>query len=105
MDGLKLTRLIACGLTLMAIADLPYVYYQFLRMAITIIAGINAVSVAQRENKTLLIAFFAVAILFNPLIPIYLDKETWTSIDLLIGLFFGAIAFIKTIDNNEKNSA
>lgn len=35
----------------------------------------NGVSVTERDNKTLLIVFLAVAILFNPLKPIYLDKE------------------------------
>jgi hypothetical protein len=95
MDGLKISRLIACGLLLIAIASLPYGYYRFLRIAITIIAGINAFSVFENENKLLFIGFLIVAILFNPLIPIYLDKATWTPIDLVVGIFFGVTAFFK----------
>jgi hypothetical protein len=102
---LKISRLIACGLLLLAIVNLPYGYYRFLRIAITIIAGINAFSVYEKDNKGLFIVFIAVAILFNPLIPIYLDKATWTPIDLITGLFFGVTAFIKTNDNDDKNVA
>ena len=94
MTGLKLSRLIACGLLLLAIANLPYGYYIFLRIAITIIAGINAFSVYKRKNKTLFAVFLGIAVLFNPLVPIYLDKGTWILIDLIVGLFFGVAAFM-----------
>ena len=105
MDGLKLSRLFACGLLLIAIASLPYGYYQFLRIVITIIAVINAFSVFESESKILFYVFILVAILFNPLIPIYLDKATWTPIDLIVGLFFGVTAFIKATGDNDKNVA
>lgn len=101
MDGLKISRLIACGLLLIATANLPYGYYRFLRIAITIIAAINAFGVFKKDNKALAILFIALAILFNPIIPIYLDKATWTPIDIIVGLFFGVIAFINTKDKNE----
>ena len=105
MDGRKISRLIACGLLILAIANLPYDYYRLLRIAITIIAGINAVNVAERDSKTMFFAFLAIAILFNPFIPFYLDKATWTPIDLTVGLFFGVAAFLKTTDNNDNNVA
>jgi len=41
MSSIKISRFIACGLLILAIADLPYGYYQFLRIVISIIAGIN----------------------------------------------------------------
>ena len=103
MDGLKISRLIACGLLLVAIASLPYGYYWFLRIAITIIAGINAFSVFEKENKLLFIIFLAIAILFNPIIPIHLDKDTWAPIDLVSGLFFGVTAFVNINDKKDKN--
>lgn len=105
MDGIKISRLIACGLLLLAIASLPYGYYKFLRIAITIIAGLSAFSVFEKENKLLFIIFLAIAILFNPVIPIHFDKDTWTPIDLLSGLFFGVTAFVNTTDRNDKNGA
>jgi hypothetical protein len=42
MSSIKISRFIACGLLILAIADLPYGYYHFLRIVISIIAGINA---------------------------------------------------------------
>lgn len=105
MDGLKLSRLIACGLLLLSIASLPYGYYQFLRIAITIIAGINAFSVIEKENKLLLIIFLAIAILFNPIIPIHFDKDNWIPIDLILGIFFGVTAFVITNEKKDKNNS
>jgi len=104
IDGLKISRLIACGLLLIAIANLPYGYYRFLRIAITIIAGINAYREYENDNTVLLIIFVAVAILFNPFIPIYLDKATWTPIDVITGLLFGVTAFISTKDKNQNKA-
>ncbi len=103
MDLKKITRLIACGLLLLAIANLPYGYYRFLRISITIISGINLFIEFNKENKLLFIFFLLVLILFNPIIPIYLNKETWTPIDLISGIFFGVSAFLNTNEKNDKN--
>ncbi|MFN4083187.1 MAG: DUF6804 family protein [Bacteroidia bacterium] len=100
MNGLKISRLIACGLLLTAIASLPYGYYRFLRIAITIISGVNAYSVFESDNKILFICFLMVAVLFNPIFPIYFEKATWAPIDLVVGVFFGLTAFIKTSSKN-----
>lgn len=101
MSGLQISRLIACGLLLLAMANLPYGYYRFLRITITIIAGINAVSVYQMKNKLLFIFYLGMAILFNPILPIHLDKATWKTIDLITGIIFGVTAFIETNDNQK----
>lgn len=101
MSSIKISRFIACGLLILAIADLPYVYYQFLRIVISIIAGINAFGELEKENKMLFFYFALVLILFNPIIPIHLDKFTWTPIDLIAGIIFGISAF--TFKDKEEN--
>jgi hypothetical protein len=96
MNRLKNLQLLACGLLFLALANLPYGYYQFLRIVITIIAGINAVNITKSENKILFYVFLTVTILFNPIIPIYFDKKIWMPIDLSVGIIFGVTFFIKT---------
>lgn len=103
MDVLKISRLIACGLLLLALADLPHGYYSFLRIVITIIAGLNTFILLDGGNKILFYIFISIAILFNPFIPIYLNKATWAPIDVLAGLFFLVTVFLKTTDDNDKN--
>jgi len=83
-------RFFAAGMLVIAIADLPYGYYTLLRIAICILAGFSAYVAFESEKKPWLWLFGTIAILFNPIIPIYLDKETWTIIDLIVAVIFVA---------------
>ncbi len=80
--------LIASGLLLIAIAPLPYGYYVFLRLAICGL-GIFMAYMSYRGNvKWLMWVFIAVAVLFNPLIPIHLTREIWKPIDVICTIIF-----------------
>lgn len=89
IDGFLLSQIIACCLLLLAIASLPYGYYQFLRIVITATAIVNCIHIYRLENKAVIIIYLIVAIIFNPLIPIYFGKSIWIGIDLVIAIFFG----------------
>jgi hypothetical protein len=93
MSRIKTLKSIGCGLLLIAIADLSYGYYKFLRIVISIIAGLNTFVELDSENKKLFFFFLAVLILFNPIIPIHLDKNTWTPINIIVGIILGLSAF------------
>lgn len=95
MNLTKLSRLIASAMLFLAVANLPYGYYRFLRIVITLIAGVSAYNSYKKENYILFIAFLGIAILFNPIFPIYLSKDIWVPIDVITGLFFGITAFLK----------
>jgi len=104
MTRIKLSRLIACGFLLLAIANImPYGYYSFFRIPVTIISVINAFHVF-KKNKILFIIFLVIAMLFNPLLPVHLNKEMWVIIDLITGLFFGVMVFIKINGKDEDRS-
>jgi hypothetical protein len=85
---------IACLLLLIAVAPMPYGYYQFIRIAITLVASINAFELYNKNKTTLLVVFVSIIILYNPIIPIHLSKETWIPINLLSAVFFGVFAFV-----------
>lgn len=95
---------IICGiLLLIAIPNwLPYGFYIFLRCVISISSIFLAVEFNKKQNNGWLYTFGLIAILFNPIIPIYLDKSIWVLIDLVVVvLFFISIKSIKKI--NGKN--
>lgn len=74
-------------LMLIAVADNPYGYYQFLRIAAAFLALFIAYAVNKSHEGSKAVWFFvAVAILFNPFIPIYLDKGLWMVIDVVVAL-------------------
>ncbi len=71
-----------------AIAEWPYGYYTFLRW-ITCIASILVVLQAFEKNiDWAKVVFIVIAILFNPLAPIYLSRSIWISLDIITGILF-----------------
>jgi hypothetical protein len=53
---------------------MPYGYYQFLRIAITLLAGYLCFLSYEKESQFWIIVMASIAILFNPIFPIYLSK-------------------------------
>lgn len=83
---------ITCGimaaLYLIGIADLDYGYYTFLRvfsMVALPIAVFVYMDTTGKINTIMTYAPAVIFILFNPIFPIYLDKETWVVLDLICG--------------------
>jgi len=69
-------------------AGWPYSYYVLLRWIILISSAIVAFGFFNSKLQAWALIFGAVAILFNPLIPIYMSKQTWIIFD-----FIGACLF------------
>lgn len=86
---MKTLLFISSGLLLIALVNLPIGYYTLLRIIITIASiGIILVEIKNGINFWT-IAFGLIAVLFNPLIPIYLnDKEIWKIIDIICAFIF-----------------
>jgi hypothetical protein len=80
---------------LIALATLPYGYYRLLRWVVCG-ASIFVAFTAYNWKKiwaTWLFGF--IALLFNPLIPIYLSREVWQPIDVICALLFFVAIFLK----------
>ncbi len=92
---MKILLLICAGLLFIGLIDLPVGYYTLLRIVVTISSV--AVVVTEYENglSFWVITFGLIAIVFNPLIPIYLnDKSAWMPIDIIGGIIFVIKSFI-----------
>jgi FtsH-binding integral membrane protein len=92
-------KILAVVLLFWALGDHPYSYYQFLRWAIMIIGVYSAYLSYENKRIGWVWIFGIMAILFNPIIPFYLSKDTWQMFD-----FAGAIVFVVSLfdKNNMK---
>jgi hypothetical protein len=89
--------IIAAIMLLLALAPWPYGYYQLLRFVVCGVA-IYVAFIAYNWHKTWATCLFGfIAILFNPLAPIHLSRETWQAIDVICGIIFIAVAIIFNI--------
>lgn len=90
-NGYKITAAI---ILFIAIGDHPYSYYQLTRW-VTCIASFYAAYTYHNAQKTWLMwLFIALGILFNPIAPFYLEKETWQVFNLIGGVLFSISVFI-----------
>jgi len=74
--------LITAAMLLLALADWPYGYYQLLRIVVCAVAAWGAVLAYGMEKPGWAWLLGALAVLFNPVFPIYLEREVWAFIDV-----------------------
>jgi len=86
--------IVAVIMLIVAVAPLPYGYYQFLRWIICGISIFVAYESYEWGKSWATWVFIPVAILFNPLFPIYLDKSTWRPIDIFCAFLFASSLFL-----------
>jgi hypothetical protein len=80
---------IPAAVLFIGVFPLPIGYYTLLRLVVTAAAAYIAYDTFQKDKQSGWIWVFGfVAILFNPLIPIYLNKELWMIIDFAAAVLF-----------------
>ena len=89
--------LFAAGIFLLgALGAWPYAYYQLLRWVVCGVGAYTAYLGFKTDNTGLGWIMVAVAVLFNPIAPIYLSKGTWSLADLVTAIiFFASADFLK----------
>jgi hypothetical protein len=71
-----------------ALAQWPYGYFILLRWVVSIGAIIVVIYAFDKNIDWAKVVFIFIVILFNPIAPIYLTREIWIPIDIVIGIFF-----------------
>ncbi|OJI07309.1 hypothetical protein BK005_01940 [bacterium CG10_37_50] len=87
--------LLAVALLLGSFGDHPYSYYQLLRWVVAIVAFYSAYIASQKGNSIWMWVLIALGILFNPIKPFYLERETWQIMDVLGALILAIFSFSK----------
>lgn len=80
----KLFWYIPAILLFIGVFPLPYDYYMLLR----VIVFISALYIVSHNKDEWLYVFLGIAILFNPVFPIYLSKPLWIPIDIITGVIY-----------------
>jgi hypothetical protein len=65
-----------------ALLDMPYGYYQLLRLVTVVVAGWTTAYFWHDERHGVAVLAGILTLLFNPLIPVGLDRETWSTINV-----------------------
>lgn len=91
-------------LLVIALANLPYGYYTFLKIAVCGTALYGIVVAHKREPQMWLIALIGIAITYNPLIPIYLAREVWAPINIVSAIAVGISGFQLRRSHDDDNS-
>jgi len=90
----------------MAIAfdGLPYGFFTVLRFVVCASSIYLAWLAYDHTNSWAAYVFGFIAILFNPVIPVYLNKPLWLKIDIITGLFLIiSIILLRTPEEHKKS--
>lgn len=71
-----------------SIADLPYAFYQIMRIAVPLLSAIYLLFAFTSTDgfEFMHLPNIIIIILWNPIAPIYMDKDSWIIIDLIAGI-------------------
>ena len=90
-------RVVAAGLLLAAAAPWPYDYFTLMRFVVCLVTARGAYLSYERARTASTVAwrtkqqrwmwaFGVTAVLFNPFLPVHLDRATWMFIDIGVAL-------------------
>ena len=81
----------------------PYVYFQLLRWTVSLSSLYAAYESYQNTKKGWSILLGCIGILFNPLAPFYLNKQTWLIADTLAAFVLIIFLFIHRPTNDNQH--
>lgn len=88
---------------LIALLDLPYGYYQLLRVIIFCSSGYIAVQEKGRNSEFWFWIFVACALIYNPIIKLSLGREIWPFVNVATAGLYGSHFWLRgrTFRNGE----
>ncbi|WP_415751050.1 DUF6804 family protein [Chitinophaga sp. LS1] len=88
---MRLFTFFTAALLFIATIQLPIGFYTALRILVFICSILLVRSSYQDSLTNWVIIFLVIAVLFNPIIPVYLYKKSiWIPIDIIAGILFMA---------------
>ncbi|KGO88253.1 hypothetical protein Q765_04250 [Flavobacterium rivuli WB 3.3-2 = DSM 21788] len=104
---IKLLSLACATMLLFAIAEMPAVYYYFLRLSVTVCIAVIIVIEIKKIHALWLILFVATGLVFNPVIPVHFYKTSlWLPIYIVSATLFAGYAYkIRRIKNTPPNAS
>jgi len=81
-----IAKIAAAIMLFLALGGHPYSFFIALRWIVSIACVISAIDAGKKDKSGWAIFFGAVAILFNPILPIHMSRGTWLPIDVIVGI-------------------
>ena len=81
----RIIKIILAGLLFLCLLEMPYGFYQLVRMVALIGFSVLAYQSYNNGYVNMSILYLGLAILFQPVIKIYLGREIWNVVDLIVG--------------------
>jgi hypothetical protein len=82
----KIIKIILAILFFLCLADMPYGYYQLVRFIALIGFALLAYKANEQGQKTEVVIYVCLGILFQPLIKIVLGRPIWNIVDVVVGV-------------------
>jgi hypothetical protein len=92
-------KLLAIVMLLGALLTFPFVYYQLMNWVVVGASLVTVQQAYQRRMTALAWLFALVAVVFNPLAPLYLRADVWNIADLIAAVLF-IISFFFIVGKN-----
>lgn len=83
---IQIIKIALAILLLGCLLDMPYGYYQIVRLSALIGFAVLAYRANKKEQQTEMIIYGALASLFQPFIKIALGREIWNIIDIIVAV-------------------
>ena len=94
-SDLKIPFIAVAVLSLIALLPMPYGYYTLLRICVSICGGLTAYIDFNAGRKGVWVWLcIAVAIIFNPIVPVHLAREIWSVLNILVAGLFSFLAYM-----------
>lgn len=75
---------------LITLLDMPYGYYQLLRVMVFCVSAYLAVAESKYEQRIWFWVLVACAIIYNPIFRLSLGREIWSFVNIATAVFLGA---------------
>jgi len=83
-----IARVIAIVMLIIALGKNPYNYYKLLRFVVCSVCIYGVCLSQQLTKRPWIWGFSIIAVLFNPVIPLHLDRETWAVVNIAVAAGF-----------------
>jgi hypothetical protein len=91
----KAIKIILAILFFLCLADMPYGFYQFVRLTGLIGFAILAYQAHEQGRQTEMIIYVGLALLFQPFFKIALGRQMWNIVDVVVGIGLLISIFMK----------
>lgn len=101
---LEIASLVLAVTLILCLCRMPYGFYTIVRLAVSVIGACWSVKFYNEQSISKAIIAGAIAVLFQPLIKITLDRLTWNIVDIVVAVMIVIVVFSnqKKSQNNEQ---